>query len=91
MRDVWCNLCGRKIPAHGTTRVLGRIVFNFDAVCWRKRDICEALMRRVAGSNSGAKEVARVAGAQAAPASAGALPESFELFLAAMGEEVDVA
>jgi hypothetical protein len=92
VRDVWCNLCGRKIQGHGTTRVLRKLVFNFDARCWRRKKICEALMRGVAGTSPdpivrGAAE----ARAQEAPVAAGALPESLERFLAEMGEEVDAA
>ncbi len=87
MRIVFCNKCTRMVRGHGTSRVLRKLVFHFCTRCWRERENCEAFMRRIAGvPESILKEVAE-SRARAASVRAGALPESLERFLVAMGEE----
>jgi hypothetical protein len=83
VRDVWCNLCDRKIFGHGTTRVLNKIVFDFHALCWTKREICEALMRNVAGISPEviAKEDADSRQSTGSAGTTGALPESLGRFI----------
>jgi hypothetical protein len=93
VRDVFCNRCNVIVRGHGTTRVLSKLVFDFCASCWRNREDCEAFMRHAAGikPDPTLKEVAGVVRAQAALATADALPASLERFLVQMGEEVDAA
>jgi hypothetical protein len=48
VRPVKCNKCFHIFRGKGMSRVMRKILFHFCAKCWRDRNACEELMRKVA-------------------------------------------
>lgn len=50
MRTIFCDFHQHTFRGHGTSRVLGKMVFHFCQKCWdEKRGDCEEHMRKMAG------------------------------------------